>query len=419
MPSEPKPRSSAPGPRKSEASRDRLRVLLVGEGSTLAHAARPLALAAGLPKHRCQVFLALPERYHAWAPKGVEVLPLRAQSPETFAERLSSGRPLFSRTRLDAYFDDDIALMEAAKAQVVVGDFRLSLAASARVAKVPYVAISNAYWSPDRPLRPLRPALDRFRGWPAPLAELAFRMVLPAALRWHAEPVDALLQRHGLESLGRDVRRAFTEADATLWADLPALFPEVPETPRRRFLGPIVWEPPTPPPHWWGQLPEDKPIAYLTLGSSGEAHLLTAITGWLTAMGYAVILATAGRAELHGDDETVFVADFVPGYAACELADLVVCNGGSPTTTQALLRGRPVLGICSNMDQMLNMRAVQARGAGLSLRADALGRGGFEAAVNRLSGFRAMKAAALLASGHEASEPAQVLMETIEALLRP
>ncbi len=392
-------------------------MLLIGEGATLAHAARPLALAADLPKDRCQVFLAIPARYHPWAPRGVEVLTLDVQSPEVFPERLRRAQPLFSPARLESYFEEDLRLIQQTRAQAVVGDFRLSLAASARKAEVPYVAISNAYWSPDRPLHPIRPVLERFAGWPAPLAELAFRLMVATVLRRQADPLDELLANHGMEPLGRDIRRTFTDADATLYADLPALFPDVPETPRRHFLGPVIWEPPTPPPPWWGLLPEDKPLAYLTLGSSGDAEQLSAITGWLRSMGYAVILSTAGRAELHGDDETVFVADFVPGYAACERADLVVCNGGSPTTTQALLKGRPVLGICSNMDQMLNMRAVQALGAGLGLRADALGRSSFEAAVNRLSGFKAMKAAATLAAGVQASEPGEVLLNTIEVLV--
>ncbi len=171
------------------------------------------------------------------------------------------------------------------------------------------------------------------------------------------------------------------------------------------------------PPPWWDRLPENKPLAYVTLGSSGDVRLLTAITGWLTEMGYAVLLATAGRADLHGDDETVFVADYVPGLAACERADLVVCNGGSPTSTQALLKARPVLGIASNMDQLLNIRAVQARGAGLGLRADSLNRRRFEAAVNHLSGFRAMKAAAAFAAGRGEPDPGRVLMETIESLI--
>jgi UDP:flavonoid glycosyltransferase YjiC (YdhE family) len=258
--------------------------------------------------------------------------------------------------------------------------------------------------------------VDRFRGWPGPAADLAFHSLAPMVLGWHARPMDELLGAHGLGGIGRDLRRVFTEADVTLYADIPALFPDVPETLGRRFMGPVVWEPPTPAPHWWDRVPEDKPIAYVTLGSSGDPQAPGQIASWLAGMGYAVVLATAGRAELHGDDETVFVADYVPGLAASERADLVVCNGGSPTATQALLKGRPVLGIASNIDQFLNMRAVKAQGAGLCLRADSLNRGGFERAVNRLSGFRAMKAAQTFAAGPEPPDPARVLAAVIEEL---
>ena len=288
------PRSAAPARRKSAPAARKLRVLFIGEGATLAHAARPLALAAALPKQRYEVFLATPARYQAWASRGVQVLPLNAQTPEAFARRLSRGLPIFSRRRLEAYFDEDLALIDQVKPDVVVGDLRLSLVASARQAGVPYISISNACWSPDRPLHPVRPVVDRFRGWPEPLAQAVFRLVIGQVLRWQATPVDQLLAAHGMQPLGKDLRRAFTEADATLYADIPALFPDIPESPRRRFLGPVIWAPPLQAPAWWDRLPEDKPLAYVTLGSSGDVQLPGAITGWLTAMGYAVILATAG-----------------------------------------------------------------------------------------------------------------------------
>lgn len=391
-------------------------MLFVGEGSTLAHTARPLALASALPRHRFEAILAIPERYREWAPAHLQQLQLEAQSPEAFAERLARGQPAFNLARLRAGVEQDLELIEEARPDVVVGDFRHSLAASARTAGVPYVSITNAYWSPDRPLRPIRPTINRLRGWPGPAADFAFRTLSPIVMRWHARRMDELLIAHGLKGVGRDLRRAFTEADVTLYADIPALFPDVPETPTRRFLGPVVWEPPVPPPPWWDSLPDDKPLAYVTLGSSGDPEAPAQVTRWLTAMGYAVVLATAGRTDLHGDDQTVFVADFVPGLAASERADLVVCNGGSPTTTQALLKGRPVLGIASNIDQFLNMRAVKAEGAGLRLRADALSRRRFEAAVNKLSGFKAMKAAATFAAGSEPPDPARVLAGVIEEL---
>ena len=398
------------------AARPRLRVLFIGEGATLAHAARPLALASALPRDRFETTIATPERYRAWAPPQARWLPLDAQTPEAFAERLKRGQPVFNLSQLEAYVAEDLKLIEQVRPHVVVGDLRISLAASARAAGVPYVGISNAYWSPDRPLRLIRPVVDRLRGWPAPAADLAFHAAAAMVLGWQARPLDDLMTAHGLKGIGRDLRRAFTEADVTLYADIPALFPDVPETPSRRFLGPVVWEPPVAPPPWWDRLPDDKPIAYVTLGSSGEIQPLAQIAGWLTGMGYAVVLATAGRAVVQGDDETVFVADYLPGFAACERADLVVCNGGSPTVTQALLKGRPVLGIASNIDQMLNIRAVQAQGAGRMLRADAVNRRRFEAAVNRLSGFRAMKAAATFAAGSEPPDPARVLAGVIEEL---
>ena len=62
--------------------------------------------------------------------------------------------------------------------------------------------------------------------------------------------------------------------------------------------------------------------------------------------------------------------DFLPGDLVCKRASLVVCNGGSPTTNQALANGVPVLGIVRNMDQFLNMRAVERFGAGILVRAD-------------------------------------------------
>ena len=68
--------------------------------------------------------------------------------------------------------------------------------------------------------------------------------------------------------------------------------------------------------------------------------------------------------------ESTVIADFLPGGAIAARADLVICNGGSPSTHQALQQGTPVLGIPANLDQLLNMQFVVASGAGLSLRAD-------------------------------------------------
>src|SRR5438105_2911125 len=66
----------------------------------------------------------------------------------------------------------------------------------------------------------------------------------------------------------------------------------------------------------------------------------------------------------------MFAADYLPGEQAAARASLVICNGGSPTTQQAFAAGVPVLGIAGNMDQHLNMQAVERFGAGLLLRTE-------------------------------------------------
>jgi len=66
----------------------------------------------------------------------------------------------------------------------------------------------------------------------------------------------------------------------------------------------------------------------------------------------------------------VRAADYLRGDDATGRSDLVICNGGSPTSYQALAAGIPVLGVAGNMDQHLNMQGVERAGAGIRLRND-------------------------------------------------
>ena len=248
------------------------------------------------------------------------------------------------------------------------------------------------------------------------LADAAFHALAPAALRWHAQPVHRLLVRHGLPGIGHDLRRAFTEADLTLYADLPSLFPGVEQSPGARFMGPVAWEPPIAPPSWWDRVPDGAPAAYVTLGSSGDVDTLTRVASWLGQMGFIVIAATAGRTELSGNGRRLFVADYLPGSRVAARADIVICNGGSPTASQALAAGRPILGLCSNLDQFLNMRAVRARGAGVALRADQLSRNAFENAIGMLRHLSFGTTARTLEIEATTMDPAAVLIQSIARL---
>lgn len=347
------------------------RLLLVAEGATLAHVGRPLLLARAAVARGFDVTLAVPSRYR-WAVGDLPVtcVDLVAQAPEVFALRLSKGQPLYDFGTLDAYVADDLRLLSEVKPDWVVGDFRLSLSVSARLAQVPYATISNAYWSPYYRLDtgwPV-PDLPLTRVLPIRIARGMFNLVRPLAFRMHAVPMERLRRKHGLTSLGHDLRRAYTDADRTFYADIPSLFTLDAAPSVHRVVGPLAWAPDIALPAWWKALPEDRRVVYLTMGSSGDASVAAPLALALAEAGWCVMMASAGAQPV--THPLIHVAPFIPGLEACRRADVVVCNGGSPTSQQALLAGKPVVGIPSNLDQYLNMEALERRGVGALMRSD-------------------------------------------------
>lgn len=363
-------------------STNRIKVLFFAEGATLAHVARPYVIANTLNPAQFEVSFARPETF-AWltADARFRTLSLWSQDSATFTRRLDHGQPLYDLDTLERYVADDLALIDAERPDVVVGDFRLSLAVSARLRRIPYATICDAYWSPDRPFEAPLPVLAFTRFTPIPLASAIFSAIAPLAFRLHAHPIERLRARNGLPSLGHDLRRCYTDADLRLYANFPQLFPEVPVGPDAAFIGPIAWSPAAPAeaiPFLDGKV---RPI-YVTMGSSGDPHVLSALLPVLEDLELPVLVATAGKSaprSLRSDSIRIF--DYLPGDLICQHARLVVCNGGSPTTNQALAYGVPVLGIARNMDQFLNMQAIERFGAGLTLRADRADRAKLRAAL--------------------------------------
>ena len=394
---------------------DRYRVLFLAEGATLAHVARPFVLAQELDKHNFEVTFARPPSYD-WLTKNADlrILDLECQDSQTFANRLERGLPLYDFTTLDRYVQADLALIDELNPDVVVGDFRLSLSVSARLCGVQYITICDAYWSPERPLQPMLPVMAITPYVPRAVAEPIFRAIAPLAFHLHARPMEVLRRRYGLPSFGHDLRLCYTDADLRLFANIPALFPEVCRTASADFLGPIAWSPPD---RSDLEFPQgDGPLVYVTMGSSGDPQVLATLIPLLEDAGTRVMVATAGKKLPPGiDSSRTRVYDFLPGDQLCRMAQLVICNGGSPTTNQALVHGVPVLGIASNMDQFLNMRAIEDYGAGLLLRADRADRTRLDRALNCFSDSNHFSECATRLA--ESFRPSQVLESHIQTLV--
>jgi UDP:flavonoid glycosyltransferase YjiC (YdhE family) len=348
------------------------KVLFVAEAVTLAHVVRPVTLARSLHEQGWDVTLATDPRYERIVgPLPFKVESIHTMPPQRFHDAITHGSPIFDFPTLDRYVADELALLDRLRPHLVVGDFRISLAVSARLARIPYVNVTNAYWSPLAKIRHVVPEFAWVRRLGLPAAQWAFSAFERIGYALHAVPVNRVRRKYGLPAIGSDFRDALMDGDVTCFADLPEIIPTAPLPPNQCFIGPVPWSPPGPPPPWWEQVRQrdaGRPLVYVTLGSSGPAGVLQNVLDGLAGLPVDVIASTAGRAEALRVPPNARVADLLPGDLACAAADLVICNGGSPSTYQALAHGKPVIGIATNMDQFLNMAAVEDAGCGRLLR---------------------------------------------------
>lgn len=364
----------------------RQRVLFVAEAVTLAHIARPLALARALDPRLYEVFLACDTRFSALSPRlPFAVRPIRSIPTDRFLRSLDRGSPVYDARTLRGYVREDLEVIRETAPDVVVGDFRLSLSVSARLARVPYMAITDACWSPyGRQRYPLAEhPTTRILG--VRPAQFFFQAIRPLAFAYHCRPLNHVRKEHGLPPLGSDLRRVYTDADQVLYADIPELAPLLGLPENHHYLGPVLWSPAVAEPDWWNTVPRDRPVLYVTFGTSGHSEsLLPRTLEALADLPVSVLAATAGRMTCGRVPRNAFVADFLDGEKAAARSSLVICNGGTLTVQQALCARAPVIGIASNMNQLLNMRTVRRTGAGEMLRAGTASVAGIRATVMKM-----------------------------------
>ena len=360
----------------------RRRILFVAENVTLAQVVRLVTLATSLDPRRYEVHFACSDfdplifrgtAFHRW--------PIRT-IPRWFVDRaIESGRRLYDQGTLRRYVSEELELFRQVQPDLVVGDFRQSLAVSAPVAGVPYANLINAYWSPHavRERFPL-PDHPMVRLLGEDLAGRHFPRAMPWVFEHFARPLNDVRREHGLPSLG-SLPEVLTAGDAVLFPDIPSLVPTHGLPSHQHYLGPVLWSPAVRLPEWWSSISRFKPTLYVTLGSSGKIDLLPTVISSLDDLPVNVLLSTAGRARVETAGSNVYSADYLPGHLAARRADLVISNGGSTTGYQALAEGTPVIGVAYNLDQYLSMQAIDRYGAGVTLRSGSLTAARIRAAV--------------------------------------
>jgi UDP:flavonoid glycosyltransferase YjiC (YdhE family) len=288
-------------------------------------------------------------------------------SSEKFLKRLAGGRPVYTLDELKLSVWHDLKLLEELSPDLVVGDFRLSLGISAQLAGIPYASLTNAHWSPYSTLSFPLPEHFLIKIFGVRISRFFLRMFLPVILKYHAAAFNSLRKAHGLQPV-TDLREVYTCGDWTLYLDLPVLSPTSNLPDNHLYLGPVLWSPDIPFPHWWEEIPQDKQILYITLGSSGDIRSMKTLLQMLSEIPVTALVASADRFHAARIPDNVFIEKYLPGLEAAKRASLVICSGGTATTYQALSCGTPVLGIPTNTDQYFSMEGIAEQGAGLLIR---------------------------------------------------
>lgn len=368
-----------------------LKILFIGEAVTLSHIARPLQLAKMLDSKEFDITFACDPRSH-WMLNNLpfKVRELASISSEQFLTSLEKVSPVYSADILRRYVMDDLALIRDVRPDVIVGDFRLSLSVSARVAGVPYINITNAHWSRAWQGKLIVPPSPVVKIVGTRIGQFFLKFIFPIFSYFHSQPVNTVRKEYKLAPLKDDVREVYTDGDAVLYADDHRVVRTENRPANHFYAGPITWSPAMGLPWWWDNVPTDKPVVFLNLGSSGDTTRLADMINTLADLNVSIMVATAGRIKLNNVPANVFAADFIPGSYACDRANLVITNGGSLGTYQALQEGKPVIGIATNMDQLLNMENIVKAGLGLCLRNDSFSTTTLKAAVEKALSDRAM-----------------------------
>lgn len=156
----------------------------------------------------------------------------------------------------------------------------------------------------------------------------------------------------------------YSTGDMNLYIDTPLLSPTIGLPNTDRYIGPVLEFPEVLLPDFWDKIPEDKPLVYCSIGSTGSIKKNKFLIEALKELDISVLIVTAGKHFTEMLPDNFYVCQYVPALKVIERAALVIFNGGSGTLYQAMSKGKPIIALPTNMDQYFACAQVEKMGLG-------------------------------------------------------
>jgi UDP:flavonoid glycosyltransferase YjiC (YdhE family) len=348
-------------------------------GGVLAHLGACVSVGAALRERGHEVFVGVDEPQQRFVeaagltPVHVTEIEQRRNDPNRFGV-YKTVEEVVETTRADT----EIIARLAPDAAVV--DVRVSAKLACETLGIPSISLMHQLAWSERWRAP-SPWRRRAQWIRRPLRAAAFIRVLldpdPLGIKVVQEAWRGARAELGLPAVSSFYETGYAAVCTTPLLDPAADFPE-----NWRWVGPITWSAPA------GAAPErrDRPLVYVTQGSTGDPHALRRVVSELAGAPVDVLVSTGGLCdpfELQAMGSNVRAERLVHGRAAMEAADVAVVHGGHLTTLEAHLAATPTLVIPLGYDQFLWADRVERLGTGTSLREPYL-RGAVRRSVMRL-----------------------------------
>lgn len=341
-----------------------MKVAITAFSESLGHAGRCFALGRELVEQGHEVVYAGSEKLFGRAdlrPEGSAFVPLYEPPGATLADRMHAGRYIIEEGELSRMVRDDLDVLGAVGADVIVQDLRLSSRISAELLNLPTVALLCGRWLYPYSARPY--ALSRIDPVPPRIHGLilAGKKEDEIGLEARFERGRAILPmfHRVARALGASPRPDYVDylmGDLNLILDIPSLGACRGMPVDSHLVGPLLWEPPVATPTWWGDyVSHTGPRIYVSLGSTASRELFSlVIQRFAGRRDYRIALATGGQVELPSRvSENMFSAPLLPGLALMRASDVAISHGGNLTFYQALEARCPLIAVSTHQEQEL------------------------------------------------------------------
>jgi UDP:flavonoid glycosyltransferase YjiC (YdhE family) len=343
------------------------KILFSADTATFAHASRSMLLAHACAEYGATTAIATGELPDAL--KGDLKIPhfrCSTTDPKDFTNRILWGLPPFSKQEISRGVVEELDIIKRFSPNIIVSDLRVSTMIAATISGIPLISLTNSYWHDlEQGQIPEAPLLQMMKLLGVRLTDRLVKLSYPFSEKLILAPINTVRKKYRLPpyTAFRDI---FLRADALAYCE-PFFQPilrrkaYIPE----RYLGCVSWSARSATTDGF----KDGRGIYVSLGSSGDLSALPKILTAVERLKLPTILSLAGR-TYHGNvPASIQVASFVDPDRILPGCDLAITNGGSPSSLQAMSHGVPVVGITTNLDQILCMQRISQFGAGVSARA--------------------------------------------------